>query len=185
MSNIIKKFDEFNQTNEIFSTLASSIGKLAGKGKNLLTGKKNYAFKEDQEDNDFANNIVSHIKKIPDEINEKSVLNRVFKNAHNWYYIIIQTNTGSYKIDAIKHKDSVSDSSTEYTITKQSVEEIKQNKKNKRNESFSSHNDVLLEASISLPKVLERPIKLKINNRIKKSIFKLLEEKYKKTNPKY
>jgi hypothetical protein len=200
MSDEIKKFDEF-KTNEIFSAIANSVGKAAGwfKGKPKTqfgkwakgskdrlkdsVNKKLDINKDNYTDDDLGDDILSRVKKLPTEYKKTTVLNRSFKHADNWYFVIINTSKGSMKIDAIYHKDwKKKGGKEEYTITKQKVEKIRE----KTNEELVFFYEfILTEASITMPSTLEKPIRLEISSIKKQKIFETLKNKYEETNPKY
>jgi predicted nucleic acid-binding Zn-ribbon protein len=118
MPNIIKKFDEFRQTNEeLFSSLTSSVGKLAGKAKNLIKGKSNQAFQIKTDDNSMGREILSAARNINASSNISNPLDRIHSPANNWYYFFTEIDGVEYRVDSVKHIAHSGSSEEEYTVS--------------------------------------------------------------------
>lgn len=118
MSNIIKKFDDFQQMNEeVFSTLTSSLGKLIGKGKNVISGKSNKAFKVKTDDESMGKKILTSARGVSANPNTSDTYDRVHNPANNWYYFFAKIDGNIYKVDAVNHLANAGSSENEYTIS--------------------------------------------------------------------
>jgi hypothetical protein len=126
MSNIIKKFDDFQQMNEeVFSTLTSSLGKLIGKGKNVISGKSNKAFKLKTDDESMGRKILTATRGVSSDPNTSDAHDRVHNPANNWYYFFAKIDGNIYKVDAVNHLANAGSSENEYTVSILKENEIK------------------------------------------------------------